>query len=438
MTVRTTAFALAAAAGLAASASAQTVSGDIIVMEGDALDGSTVASINAPFTTASGQVGLVLGLDDGTRSIWLGAGSIFNSGSVVGDTLSGGEGTMGITDAGQFVYSPSIAAGGASPDGDSLWTELGGIAFDNSPAFDFDPGFNNTFHSRPTMTDDGTIYWVSGTNDGAGGTSTQNRILYQRTTDGTVTGLLRAGDNVGAATVASAGGIDFDYSISSDNSQRVFIFNDANAGSTASDATFSVNGVVIAQEGSATGGGDNWDNFDGVSINNAGNYIHAGDTDGDTATDEFIAYNGNIVLREGGSLNDGTVLDGSVDALSLNENGEAVFIWEIDDAGGDIETLFYASDASNLADAVGLLSVGDGYDSTGDGVADWTVADFNASSGIGPGLDLAEDGFIFVEVDLESLDGIDNLEAIIRIAVPAPGTLGLLALGGLAAVRRRR
>ncbi|MEQ8770723.1 MAG: PEP-CTERM sorting domain-containing protein [Phycisphaerales bacterium] len=433
MTVRSAAFTLAAVAGFAASASAQTVSGDLIILEGDALDGSTVASVNAPFTTQSGQVGLVVALDDGSRSIWLGSGSIFNSGSTGTDpTLSGGEGTMGISDAGQFVYSPSIDGG------DGLWTEIGGIAFDDQPAADFPAGFNNTFHSRPRMTNDGTVYWMSGTNDGAGGTSTQNRIIYRRTTDGTVTGILRAGDVYAGRTVAGAGGISFDFAISDDNSQQLYLFNDAGAGSTAADEVLAVNGAVIAQEGFANGGGDNWDNFDATDINSAGNYVFSGDTDGDTATDEFIAYNGNIQLRENGSLNDGTVLDGAVDALSINENNESVFIWDIDDAGGDIETLFYAADASSMADAVALLSVGDGFDSTGDGVADWTVADFNASNGIGPGLDFAEDGFVFVEVDLESLDGIQNLEAIIRVAVPAPGTFGLLTLGGLAAARRRR
>ncbi len=422
------ALTLAAVAGFATSAAAQTVTGNLVILEGDAVDGSTVASINAPFTTQSGQVGLVLGLDDGTRSIWLGAGSIFNSGSTGTDpALSGGEGTMGVSDAGEFVYSPSIDGG------DGLWSHIGGIAFDNQPAPDFDPGFNNTFHSRPRMTNAGTMYWASGTNDGAGGTSTQNRIIYQRLADGTTTGILRAGDVYGGRTVASAGGIDFDFAISDDDSQRLFVFNDA-AQSTSADGTLAVNDTFIAQEGGATGGGDNWDNFDATDINSAGNYVFSGDTDGDAATDEFIAYNGNIQLRQGDSV-DGLTLAASVDALSINENNEAIFIW---DTAEETETLFYASDASTMGSAMKLLSVGDGFDSTGDGVADWIVDDFNASVAIGPGLDFAEDGYVFVEVDLESLDGIQNLEAIIRVAVPAPGTLGLLALGGLAAARRRR
>ena len=425
-------LALAIVAGLAAPATAGgPVSGSIILKEGDALDGSTVTSVNAPFTNGLGQVGFVAVLDDARRAIWYDNAPIFTSDMAAPDALTGGEGTMGIGNAGQFIYSPSFNGD------DAVWGQDGLIAVENTQAPDFAAGLNSTFHSRPQMTDDGTAYWIAGINDGAGGTSSVERVLYRRDTGGVITGLYRAGDVVDGATIATGSGIDFDFAFSGNNAHSMVLFNDA-AQATTADARLAVNDVIVAGEGLATGQGDNWDNFDAMSVNNAGNYVFSGDTDGGSDVDEFIAYNGAIALREGDVIGSGA-LDGSVDALSINNNNEAVFIWDIDDAGGDIETLFYASDASNMvASTVALLSVGDLFDADGDNVADWIIDDFNASAGIGPGLDLAEDGLVYVEVDLESLDGLVNIEAIISLRVPAPSGAALLGMSGLLAARRRR
>lgn len=421
-------LALATLAGLVAPASAGGVaSGLIVLKEGDALSGSTVASLNAPFTNGLGQVGFVAALEDGRRAIWYDNAAIFTSDLALPDSLTGGEGTMGIGNAGQFIYSPSV--NGA----DSVWGQSGLIATEGTPAPDFTAGFETTFHSRPQMTDDGTSYWIAGINDGAGGTSTQERILYRRDAGGVITGLYRAGDVIDGATIATGSGIDFDYAFSGNNANSMILFNDA-AQSSTSDGRLAVNNVIVAGEGLATGQGDNWDNFDNMSVNNAGNHVFSGDTDGATSSDEFIAYNGSIALREGDAINPGN-LTGAVDALSLNNNNEAVFIWDVD----SVETLLYASDAADMTGStVALLSVGDLFDATGDGVADWIIDDFNASSGIGPGLDFAENGLVYVEVDLESLDGLVNIEAIISLRVPAPSGAALLAMSGLLATRRRR
>ena len=79
-----------------------------------------------------------------------------------------------------------------------------------------------------------------------------------------------------------------------------------------------------------------------------------------------------------------------------------------------------------------------GFTWVNDGIGDWLIDDFNASGIIGPGLDFAEDGLVYVEVDLASFDGSTNIEAIISLAVPTPGGTGLLVLAGLCAARRRR
>jgi hypothetical protein len=109
----------------------------------------------------------------------------------------------------------------------------------------------------------------------------------------------------------------------------------------------------------------------------------------------------------------------AVQAAAINDLGQAVHLWSV---SGGVEHLFFAPDAADLATGVRLLSTGDQVDVDGDMVADFTVDDFNASTAIGPGLDLAEDGFVYVEVDLAPaappLGGV--LEAILRLGLPIP------------------
>lgn len=417
-----TVAALIASAGLAV---AQPVSIDVLIAEGDALDGSTVTGLGAPRMNGNGQVGVLATLADDRRAVWLSGTLLFTSDQALPDAVTGGESDIGIGNNGEFIYSPSFNGS------DAVWGQDGLIAVENTPAPDFDPIFNTTFHSRPFMTDDGTAYWVSGINDGQGGTSSLARQVYKRDpVTGAITTVLRAGDLVDGVVVATGSGIDFDFHVSSDNSSSIFGINAAGQ-STSADGRVLVNGNIVAGEGFATGQGDNWDNFDNVAINNLGNYLFSGDTDGSTSTDEFIAYNGAIQLREGDSLAGGT-LSGFVDGVMINNNNEASFIWDLDGA----ETLFYSADASDLASSVALLSVGDEVDVDGDGNADWILDDFNAFGG--PDIAFREGDTIAVSVDLESLDGTVNIEAIISVVVPAPGSLGVLALGGLAAIRRRR
>ena len=410
---------------------AQVTSANVIILEGDALGGSTITNLSSPFVNGEGEVGFNATLDDGNRSIWFDGGEIFNSSDAAPDSLTGAEGTMGIGNSGEFIYSPAFNGD------DAVWGQDGLILVENTQAPGFTSGINSTFHSRPTMTDDGTAYWVSGFNDGAGGTSSIGRMLYRRNTDTTIDVVIRSGDLVDGVAIANGGAIAFDYSFSADNANSMFEVN-LDTGSTANDGRLLVNGAVVAAEASTNGQGDNWDNFDHMSINKLGNYVFSGDTDGSTATDEFLAYNGVIELREGDALAGGT-LDGSIDGVSLNENGEAAFIWELDTGSGNQESLF-VGDAADLANSQRLVSVGDLLDVDNDGTADWVLFDFNA--GTGPGIGFGEDGLVYVEVDLESLDGNTNIEAILAFstnAIPEPASLLVLMMGtSLLTARRRR
>ena len=413
---------LVASAGLASSASGQV---EVILQEGMMIDGSNVTIVGAPTVDGEGNSGLLFGLADGRRGIWRSGSVDFLDDQALPTVLSGGETTIGVGNGGKWVYSPSIDGG------DGLWSDAGFVIVENTQAPDFAPGINSTFHSRPSMGDDGSIYWVSGFNDGAGGTSTQGNMVYKRDAGtGTTTTLLRTGETYGSTLVDSIG---FDYAVASDGSHGIFEYTDANQSSTADD-TVLVDGFVVAQEGSASGSGDNWDNFDYKAINTSGNYLFSGDTDGASSSDEFIAYNGSVAVREGDSV-DGVTLGSSVRGLAINNANAAAFVWT-DTASTSIEHLFYASDASALGMASVLLSTGDMIDADGDGTLDAVVTDFNAFTN--GDITLRNDGWVYLDVDLDDLSGNDLGEAAIRVRVPAPAGATALALAGLVGLRRRR
>jgi hypothetical protein len=177
-----------------------------------------------------------------------------------------------------------------------------------------------------------------------------------------------------------------------------------------------VDGAFVAQEGQPTGQGDNWSTFDVVGVNDDGNYIFTGDTNGATTTDEFLAYNGQILVREGDTL-DGVLIPSGATfrAASINNGNEVAHLWGITSA----EHLFVGT-APDLAFSLRALSLGDSLDVDGDGGGDYVVADFNAATVVGPGLDLADDGFVYVDLDVEPL-GQEAVQAIVRLGSPISG-----------------
>jgi hypothetical protein len=99
------------------------------------------------------------------------------------------------------------------------------------------------------------------------------------------------------------------------------------------------------------------------------------------------------------------------------------------------EHLFFGL-GSALSSSVQLLQTGDQIDTDGDGTADFSITDFQASTVIGPGLSLAEDGWVYVETKMLPIGGGTEIEGIIGILVPEPGTWCLLGLAALALRRR--
>lgn len=380
---------------------------ELVVQDGDIPTGTTspVTSLNYPTTNGAGQVGFTGGVT-GDNFVWFDDAPILFNSSIPTATVTGAETTMGIGDANSFLYSPAYGGG------DAAYSHNGPVLVEGDPAPGFPANTNNIFNSRPSMIPGGQAYWVAGFND-AGGTTTLGRVLHvsPTATAGNINVVIRSDDIVAGLPIDRPAGVGFDYQIADNGTNHVHELL-LDTGSTTNDDIIYVNGNMVARELSPTGDGDNWDNFGVVSINNSGNYVFTGDTDGAAATDGFLAYNGAVAIREGATIG-GITLVGTTSApraLGINNLNQVAHIWGVTTTA---EYLFISCDATNMSDADLLLAIGDQVDVDGNGSADATVTDFAASTAIGNGIVLAENGLVYVEVNLDY--GSGNLEAIIGV-----------------------
>jgi len=403
---------LVLAAGAATSFAQSTVPVKLVFKEGDAIAGSTISSLNSPFTDGNGRMAALVILADGSRVILDESLSVvFNSSTIGSPVLTGGEGTIGISNAGGYIYSPSI-------DGEDGVFSNGGSLLRGTDAAPGLAGLFTTFCSRPTMRPDGTAQWVSGTSATSGGT-TSARVIYQNPTPGVPanTTPVMVGGDVYGGLATTAQGLGFDYSISNNGLHRIHQLTAAGAPTT-SDTFIAADDVLIAREGSPAPVG-NWSGtLRNVSINNSGIFAFAADTTEVTSADEIIYSNAGMIMQEG-TVVGGAALAGTCNALSVNNLGDIIFTW----GTGATEVLCKGTIATMPGSAVKLLQVNDLADINNDGTGDFTVIDFEASATIGPGLDLADDGRVFVEVTLRPIGGTstDDFEAILRFPTDPAG-----------------
>lgn len=397
---------------LAGQASAQVLvdRADVVAKVGDVAGATSISSLNSPFTNNNGQVGFVAAMADSTRGIWFDSGFTWNSANYLPTAVTGGEGTMGISDGGAFIYSPSWATK------DAVANAAGKILADDD-AWPPNPTLFNSFDSRPQMVADGTAFWIAGTSATAAGSTSLRHLVKcvppYGPTDYTI--IWSGGDVISGKPIATAAS-NFTYDVS-DDAAHVINELDMNTGSTANNVHIFVDGSLIMQEGTPTGQGDNWSNVTDVSINNSGIHVVGGDTDGNTATDTFLAYNGTITIREGDTIAGITLATGAgIRAVSVNNNNRVAHIWGWG-SGATLQEHVFISEAGNPSSTWRVLSVGNGVDTTGDNVPEWTVTDLEASATIGPGLDFGEDGFVFVEVSLVPFGGGTEVEAILKVPV---------------------
>jgi len=400
----------------ASAAQAAIVPAEIIVQEGTMPDGAPADAdaVSAPFALADGTVAFAGGLADGDDFVWSGDQVVWLNSNELAAVLSGAEGSMGGAEGGLFIYSPQLNGL------DSVWTHNGLLAVEDDQAPAFPAGSVLTFNSRPSMIADGTVYWIAGVNN-SGGTATEQRVLYRSASamPGDAEVVVAAGDMVGGLTVESPDGVDFDYHVSSGGSHVIQLLR-METGSANDDGHVAIDGVLVHQENTLNGSGDNWDNFDLFAINEAGSYIFSGDTDGATTSDEFIAINGTIALREGDVV-DGITLQSTATTRFVAIDDQDRVAFGMAYGGGTAETIFYACDSSdvlNSAVAVATTTF-DEFDFDDDGMADATFDDLNISS-VGASNVLASDA-IYLDVDLDQ--GGTLTEAMIRIPVTCCGNM---------------
>src|SRR5690606_23718715 len=138
-------------------------------------------------------------------------------------------------------------------------------------------------------------------------------------------------------------------------------------GNDQTDEHIVLDGAIVVQENQAAvpAGNGNWDNFDLVAVNDAGNWLLTGDTTAADATDEFVAYNGSAAGREGDTVDDGTLPAAStLRFVGLNDWNQATHAWNL---GGGNSAVFFACDAGDLAGTSQLvLANADELDLDGD------------------------------------------------------------------------
>ena len=380
----------------------------VILQQGDTPangGGLTVNQVNSPATNGNGKVGFSGTLENGgndTEFLWYDSGLTWLSTSLISDVLSL-EPIIGISNNGNYVFSPLL-----ENNTDSLWTDDGLLLMEGDPAPGV-PGYTVINLSRPTMQSNGKVNWFATIMSG----TSQLDVIYHASDVSTpiIAPILQGGDVISGFTIANEG-LNNNYFVSDNGNHFITLIQTTEP--ITQDEYVYVDGVLLLREGDPASASDNWSHFDLFQVNNSGNYVVSGDTDGQAGSDEFIAYNGLIQVREGDTVGGVTLVSSAeVRQLSLNNLGQVAFTWSI--LGGQ-EILFFACDPLDMANATAVLRTNDLVDTNGDGSADATITDFNTSSA-SQSFMLAENGHIYIEVDLDYGNG--PLEAIIQYTLPS-------------------
>jgi cysteine-rich repeat protein len=282
------------------------------------------------------------------------------------------------------------------------------------------PGGETGFFSavaRPTMDAAGGLSFRALIDADDGGSTFDAAVLFH-SPDGTLANLaplLRSGDTVdGVLLDDGTSAVDNDFSISEDGLHFVSV---ASAeGSSTTNALVIVDDTVLAREGDPVPGqAANWQTFDLVSVNNAGDVLVTGDDSGPSSVDEFLAYN-DVVQAHEGDLLDGVGVVGPVRQATLNNAGQAAFTWASSDISSNQEVVFFACDAGDMNTAQLVLALGDTLDIDDDGIGDVTVTDVHGSTSEA-GKILSDDMAVYVEVDIDPGD----IDAIVRLPVSCCG-----------------
>jgi hypothetical protein len=402
----------------AAPASAQLASA--LLREGDSLPSlpsHTVTSISNTATDQNGGFAVTISSSDGGTTlshVWGaiggGPGVLLRTESTIGSLQQDSfESFFGISAGGSVAYSPSCQDTLTGATGlDGVWVDGTVIALEDDP-IPMLPGSVWRFASRPGITATGTVYFVGGIDDATTGSSQGNGLFIGNP----AVPVLKTGDVIaGLPAAVGTSAADFDSRMSLLGTHWISV-TDTDA-STSADNYPLIDGAVVVVAGNTIGEGqpipassggmpgENWDNFDYLGINEAGDFLLTGDTDASSSVDEFVSKNGVILWREGDVV-DGETLTGSIEGAYMNENGQIAYIWDVV-GPSTLEALFFEDRL--------LLKEGDEVDWDGDGAVDAgaVVTDFTGISALTLGLEPA----LFFTADIV-VPGLGTLEGFFRI-----------------------
>jgi len=370
------AWALVAASG--GVAAAQPVP---LLREGELVDGNAVTLNNV---AVNGIGGYAIGLTAaGLSQMWGnatgGPANVLRTEGTFGALVQTSfESFYGFANSGSLGYSAS-GTGGPVGNFDSVWVDDTPIAVQGDPAVNL-PGQFWTFGSRPTMTNGGEIWWVGGYTNVPGG-STQQRGLFRG--DQAIP-VLVTGDVVGgiADTVNAGTAVTFGFRVSSLGTNWMGIA--VVTGPTATDNVIVMNGNAVTAGGNVVregtvvpvaAGGDGveaYGPFATLAVNESGNWLLAGDTNAVTTADHYLMLNGEIILREGQTVS-GFPLTGAFDWADMNDQGDWVVSWNVND-GGTREALIFNGQL--------ILRETEPVDFDGDGLPDPNITITDLTTGI--------------------------------------------------------
>jgi hypothetical protein len=417
---------LAGAALLTAASPAfaqRTVPAELLLAQGQPLPGvgGIILELDTPVVDADGKVGVngkatIAGID--RTFVFVENSPLFvDSSAPAGYTLSGRETSMGVSPGGQFIYSPSINGN------DGLWSSAGYVIANRDPA----PGISGKFikfASGPRMSADGLFTFIAGFSNTPGGTTTDRAVYRGRIGVPGLTLLYKTGDTIDGQLIRFATPtLSFRYDTSSDG-LRIIHISGVGAGS---GATWVLkDGTWIAQPATQLPGSiyenEAWHTFNGVGVNNAGDWIIFGVSSNfdDPASNDFLAFNGVDTLHENQTV-DGLTLatPAGVRAAAINNLGVIAMIWQYGSSVAPTPKALVVGEGGLLDQSIVVVASGDLLDGDGDGSPDWRVVDLPESSVVGPGLDLADDGRVTTTCTLEPLAGGARFAATVRFCFAA-------------------
>lgn len=293
-----------------------------------------------------------------------------------------------------------------------------------------------TSNYGPSITDSGAVAFGYGT------LASSSDVSYF-TNNGNTAVLRNGGSVTGSATAfstASFGGRNA-FQTTSDGSSYVVI---GNLGSSSGTQVLVKDGAIVLRAGDA---------FAGSTVANILGEQNILQDNGDWLTRARLADGRGVAIKNGSLLAaSGDLVGGSVPGETWSElpwtsSSDSTFAIVTGDSAGNVVLGGFTDNADTSRNfvwtynGVEFLRSGDQIDLDADGILDDAfifTSSFTTASPEALGGFLADDGYFYTVISYRNAADTFSGDAFIRVAVPAPASLALLALGGLTATRRRR